>query len=43
MVELELPCWNLRRLVHEDSEWLCSLSEQPRICLTLDDTADASH
>jgi hypothetical protein len=31
MVELELPYWNLRRLVHEDGEWLCSLSKQPNL------------
>ena len=39
MVELELPYWNLRRLVHEDGEWLCSLSKQPNLPVALDDTA----
>jgi len=43
MVELELPSWNLLRLVHEDGEWLCSLSKQPNLPVALDDTADASH
>jgi len=43
MVELELPYWNLLRLVHEDGEWLCSLSKQPNLPVALDDTADASH
>ena len=43
MVELELPSWNLRRLVREDGEWLCSLSKQPNLPLALDDTAEASH
>ena len=43
MVELELPSWNLRRLVREDGEWLCSLSKQPNLPVALDDTADASH
>jgi hypothetical protein len=43
MVELELPYWKLRRLVHEDGEWLCSLSKQPNLPVALDDTADASH
>jgi len=43
MVELELPSWNLRRLVREDGEWLCSLSKQPNLPLALDDTAEARH
>ena len=43
MVEVELPYWKLRRLVHEDGEWLCSLSKQPNLPVALDDTADASH
>jgi hypothetical protein len=43
MAELELPSWNLRRLIREDGEWLCSLSKQPNLPLALDDTAEASH
>jgi hypothetical protein len=43
LIELELPAWKLRRLVHEDGEWLCSLSRQPNLPVALDDTADASH
>jgi hypothetical protein len=43
MVELELPSWKLRRLIHEDGEWLCSLSQQPNLPVALDDTAEASH
>jgi hypothetical protein len=43
MVELELPFWKLRRLVHEDGKWLCSLSKEPNLPVALDDTADASH
>ena len=43
LVALELPAWSLRRLVHEDGEWLCSLSRQPNLPATLDDTADARH
>ncbi len=23
LIELELPAWKLRRLVHEEGEWLC--------------------
>ena len=43
LIELELPAWNLRRLVYEDGEWLCSLSKQPNLPMELDETADASH
>src|SRR5882757_332400 len=39
LLEFELPHWTLRRLVHEDGEWLCSLSRQPGLPLELDDVA----
>src|SRR5665213_1064258 len=43
LIELELPQWKLRRLVHEDGEWLCSLSRQPQLPLGFDELAEASH
>jgi hypothetical protein len=43
IVELELPNWRVRRLVREDGEWFCSLSQEPNLPMELDDTADASH
>jgi hypothetical protein len=43
LVELELPQWKLRRLVYDDGEWLCTLSEQPRLPLGLDEVAEGSH
>lgn len=43
LIELELPAWQLRRLVYEDGEWFCSLSKQPNLPVALDDTADARH
>ena len=43
LIELELPAWKLRRILHEDGEWFCSLSREPRLPLGLDDTADARH
>jgi hypothetical protein len=43
LIELELPQWQLRRLVHDDGEWLCSLSRQPNLSAELDDTVDARH
>jgi hypothetical protein len=43
LIELELPAWKLRRLVYEDGEWFCSLSNQPHLPAAFDDTADATH
>ena len=43
LIELELPQWQLRRLVHDDGEWLCSLSKQPNLPAEFDDTVDARH
>lgn len=43
LIELELPDWKLRRLIREDGEWFCSLSRQPNLPPTLDDTADGTH
>jgi hypothetical protein len=43
LLELELPHWQLRRLIYEDGEWLCSLSSQPGLPLDLDDVAESSH
>lgn len=43
LIELELPRWTLRRLVHDGGEWLCSLSKQPNLPAEIDDTADARH
>jgi hypothetical protein len=43
LIELELPTWKMRRLVYENGEWLCSLSRQPNLPLTLDDSVDAVH
>jgi hypothetical protein len=43
LIELEIPGWCIRRLVHEDGEWLCSLTREPNLPAGLDDTAEASH
>ena len=43
LIEIELPAWKLRRLVHEDGEWFCSLSKELNLPLEIDDTADARH
>ena len=43
LLGLELPQWELRRLVNDDGKWLCSLSKQPGIPLEYDEVAEASH
>lgn len=43
LIALEMPTWTVRRVIHEDGEWLCSLSRQPNLPITLDDAAEASH
>src|SRR5262245_44441518 len=43
LLELELPGWKLRRLVHEDGEWICSLSKHRGLPDWLDDAAEARH
>lgn len=43
LIALELPGWKVRRLVYENGEWLCSVSRQPNVPISLDDTADAVH
>jgi hypothetical protein len=43
LIELELPQWQVRRLVHDDGEWLCSLSRDPNLPAEFDDTVDVGH
>jgi hypothetical protein len=43
LIKAELPLWTVRRLAYENSEWLCSLSRQPNLPITLDDCAEGSH
>src|SRR5262245_8359550 len=43
LIELELPRWKVRRLVHDEGEWICSLSTQPNLPIELDDVAEAAH
>jgi hypothetical protein len=43
LLEIELPQWEVRRLVFEDGRWTCSLSKQAYLPLELDDTVDAAH
>ncbi len=43
LLELELPQWQLRRLVKDDGEWLCTLSKQPGLPLGYDEVAEGCH
>jgi len=43
LLNIELPSWTVRRLVYDDGEWFCSLSQTPNLPLDLDDTAEAHH
>lgn len=43
LIEVELPNWRLRRLIYDDGNWLCSLSQNRAMPIELDDTADACH
>jgi hypothetical protein len=43
LIAVEIPAWSIRRLIREDGEWFCSLTREPNLPLTLDDTVDVSH
>lgn len=43
LLTLELPQWQLRRLVYDDGEWHCALSSQREMPEWLDQSIDADH
>ena len=43
LLKTELPSWSIRRLVYDDGEWFCSLTQAPNFPLALDYTADGHH
>lgn len=43
LVELELPVWSMRRLVQDDSMWLCALSRSPALPAEFDEMIETSH
>jgi hypothetical protein len=43
IIRLELPFWQIRRLINEDGEWHCSLTRHPQLPEALDDMAEARH
>ena len=43
LIELELPQWQLRRVVYDAGEWCCALSRQRELPDWLDQSIEASH
>jgi hypothetical protein len=43
LIELELPQWQVRRIVYDDGEWHCALSRQRELPEWLDQSIEASH
>jgi hypothetical protein len=43
LIQCELPACQVRRMVHDGAEWMCSLSPQPFLPPGLDDGVDATH
>ena len=43
LIEFELPLWQLRRLVCDGGEWMCSLTRHPGVPIEIDDAADGRH
>jgi hypothetical protein len=43
LIDLELPQWQIRRLVYDDGEWYCALSRQRELPEWLDQSIEARH
>ena len=43
LIDLELPQWQVRRIVYDDGEWHCALSRQRELPEWLDQSVEASH
>lgn len=43
LIELELPQWQVRRLVHDGGEWFCALSQQREMPDWLDQAVESHH
>jgi hypothetical protein len=43
LLALERPGWTMRRLIHDDGLWYCSLSRTPNIRIEFDDTIESHH
>ena len=43
LLELELPQWQIRRIIYDAGEWHCALSRQRELPDWLDQSVEASH
>ena len=43
LIDLELPQWQIRRLVYDEGEWHCALSRQRELPDWLDDAIEGHH
>jgi hypothetical protein len=43
LIDLELPFWQIRRLVYDDGEWHCALSRERELPDWLDQSIEARH
>lgn len=43
LIELELPQWQVRRIVYDEGEWHCALSRQRELPEWLDQSIEARH
>jgi len=43
LIDLELPQWQIRRLVYDDSEWHCALSRERELPDWLDEAVEGRH
>jgi len=43
LIDLELPQWQVRRLVYDEGEWYCALSRQRELPDWLDQSIEAHH
>jgi len=43
LIDLELPQWQVRRIIYDEGEWHCALSRQRELPDWLDQSIEASH
>jgi len=42
-MDLELPAWKICRLLYEDGEWICLVSQYPNLALMFGDVVEGAH
>jgi hypothetical protein len=43
LLEAAMPDWSVRRVLHEDGEWMCCLSCRPSLPLEFDEMVEGRH